>query len=255
MEERLIIFGRENLTLEILKIGGVTLRRYDSLESTNKTALKEKNAPHLLTIVADTQNGGKGRMGRQYFSYDGGLYMSVVLELKHGNIPLNLYTPGAAVAVCSVLKEKGITDLKIKWVNDLYLNNRKVCGILTECSSDNGKIERVVVGIGINLTPPKGGFPDCIKDKAGCVGYDGDKIELAVSIAKRLESVVKLFPAELVNLYSKDMAFIGEKMTVTDYSDGNKKLQGILLGVNDDCFLRIRLEDGNERLLSSGEIF
>lgn len=233
---------------------GIVFQYYDDTDSTNRIALEKQAAPHLFTVIAETQSGGRGRMGRKYFSYSGGLYMSIVLDTDKINVPLNLCTPCAALAVYTALRECGINDIKIKWVNDIYKNSKKICGILTECRSDKGKIEKIVVGIGINLTEPEGGFPDDIKNKAGCAGYTGEKHSLALSIVKKLDKYIKLQNSEVVAIYESNMAFLGERAVVTDYADGNKKICGTIIGVNNDCFLKIALDDGTERLLSSGEI-
>lgn len=227
---------------------------HDAVDSTNRIALEMPEAPHLTVVTADSQTGGRGRMGRKYFSYGGGLYMSVILDAKKIGIPLHLCTPAAAVAVFEALRELGVSDLRIKWVNDLYRNGKKICGILTECRSDNNGISRIVVGIGINLTNPEDGFPEEIKHKAGCTDYCGDKITLATAIAKRLGELVSSTRSTVVEAYREKMAWIGEQVTVTDYADGNKKVEGTVVGITDDCFLMIDTDDGSRRILSSGEI-
>ena len=180
--------------------------------------------------------------------------MSVALSVDELNIPLNLCTPVAALAVYDSLTEAGCTDLKIKWVNDILKNSKKICGILTECRTDEYGLKNIVVGIGINLKEPYGGFPDEIKEKAGFADYEGDKLLLAESIVRRLGDYIKLDVSEVVTRYEENMAFLGTDVTVTDYADNNNKIKVTILGVNEDCFLRIRLSDGSERLLLSGEI-
>ncbi len=235
-------------------VNGIKIHHYSCVDSTNIIALEDRGALHLTTVIADRQTGGKGRMGRHFFSYDGGLYMSVVLKTSKIKVPYHICTPVAALAVMKTLEEYRIRDIKIKWVNDLLVDGRKVCGILTESRSALDGIDRIVIGIGINLTLPQGGFPEYIKDRAGCVGYKGDKVALAAKIARNIDKYIKGDKCEIVQEYEKNMAWIGNKATVTDYSNDNQKIEGTLMGVNQDCFLKIRLTDGNERLLSSGEI-
>lgn len=232
----------------------VIIKKFDEVDSTNRIALESETAPHLFTVVADSQTGGRGRLGRSFFSYSGGLYMSVVLDVTELNIPLNLCTPAAALAVKDSLEHFGVGGIKIKWVNDLYKNNRKICGILTESRSDKGKIEKIVVGIGINLTEPEEGFPEDIKNKAGCAGYYGNKQTLAVDITKRIGALIKSERDDIISRYRHNMAWLGERVTVTDYSEKNKKVSGVIIGVDENCFLSLRLDDGTEKLLSSGEI-
>ncbi len=235
-------------------INGIRIHHYYCVDSTNRIALENTNAQHLLTVIADSQTGGKGRMGRQYFSYNGGLYMSVVLRLSEIDIPINLCTPAAALAVKGALENVGVSSVKIKWVNDILLNEKKICGILTECRTAEEGIKSIVVGIGINLTEPENDFPAEIKHKAGYANFSGDKLVLASDITIRLGELVKKKPNDIVAEYEKNMVWIGENVTVTDYADNNRKITGKIIGVNDDCFLKIKLDDGTERLLSSGEI-
>ncbi|MBR5322793.1 MAG: biotin--[Clostridia bacterium] len=235
-------------------INGIKVHQYNCVDSTNRIALENTDSQHLLTIISDSQSGGKGRMGRKYFSYNGGLYMSVVLLMPEITIPINLCTPAAALAVKYALEECGIFGVKIKWVNDILLDNRKICGILTECRTTDEGLKNIVVGIGINLTKPEKGFPEEIKDRAGYAGYSGDKLILASNIANRLGNLVKSNPTDIVTQYEKNMAWIGENVTVTDYADNNKKITGTIIGVNEDCFLEIILNDKTEKVLSSGEI-
>ncbi len=235
-------------------INGIKIHHYTCVDSTNRIALENTDSQHLLTVISDSQSGGKGRMGRQYFSYNGGLYMSVVLQMSEIAIPINLCTPAAALAVKDALNEAGVSGVKIKWVNDILLNEKKICGILTECRTTEEGLKNIVVGIGINLTEPENDFPEEIKHKAGCAYYNGDKLILASDIVKRLGALVKTNPTDLVTKYEKNMAWIGESVTVTDYADNNRKITGKIIGVNEDCFLKIILADGTERLLSSGEI-
>lgn len=235
-------------------INGIKIHHYDCVDSTNRIALENTDSQHLLTIISDSQSGGKGRMGRKYFSYNGGLYMSIVLKMSDISIPLNLCTPAAALAVKGALENAGVSGVKIKWVNDILLKDKKICGILTECRTTEEGLKNIVVGIGINLTKPENDFPEEIKYRAGCADFNGDKLILASDIVKRLGAFVKSNPTDIVCEYEKNMAWIGESVTVTDYADNNRKITGKIIGVNEDCFLKIILADGTERLLSSGEI-
>lgn len=232
----------------------VTLLHFATLDSTNRFALDTDEVHHLLTVVADSQTGGRGRLGRSFFSPKSGLYMSVVLNPENINCSLSLCTPAAAIAVSEALEKVGIEGLEIKWVNDLLLNGKKVCGILTEARTTNGKIDKIVVGIGINLLEPEGGFPEDISNKAGAVNYGGDKLKLAVDIAQRLDNYISSDSSAICDEYRKRLAFVGCEREITDYASGNEKIQGTLIGVNENCFLRIMTSQGEEKVISSGEI-
>ena len=209
---------------------------------------------HLDTVIADSQTGGRGRLGRSFFSPDGGLYVTIVLEPCNIVCGLSMCTAAAAVAVREALEDEGIAGLQVKWVNDILKDGRKVCGILTEARSEGGEISRVAVGIGINLKEPKNGFPEDIKDRAGAVGFLGDKLELAAKIATRLGGILEKSPETVAERYKSNLAFVGETVTVTDYANGAKKLRAKILGVDENCFLTVETESGDIRKISSGEI-
>jgi len=180
--------------------------------------------------------------------------MSVVLDPTKIDCGLSLCTAAAAVAVKDALEDVGITGLTVKWVNDILKDGKKVAGILTEASSRGGSIDRVVVGIGINLKEPDGGFPDEIKKRAGAVGYGGDKSELASSIAERLIEYVKKSREEVARLYGASLGMIGERVMARDYTRPDEIFEGIVLGIDENCFLRIKTDNGEVLTLSSGEI-
>lgn len=237
------------------EIDSIKILHYDLVESTNSVALSEKNAEHLLTVVADEQTGGRGRMGRSFYSYYGGLYMSVVIDCDRLTVPYNLCTPAAAVAVREALSENGVDNIKIKWVNDLLIDDKKICGILTEARSEGGRLDRLVVGIGINLSRVREiGFPDEISDKAGVALFDGDRLALASRIAKRLGELIEGDGKIILDNYRMHLARVGKDVYVTDYSDGNKKTLVKLLGIDDNCYLKVLMGDGTEKTMSSGEI-
>ena len=155
--------------------GMIIIRKlcFESLPSTN-TYAKENIAVLSLPslIIANEQTAGRGRRGNSFFSpKDTGLYMTIVFEEK-GNS--ELLTPIAAVAVCETLEKAGI-DPKIKWVNDIFINGRKVCGILAERCISDGK-SYIILGIGINISTCV--FPDELKN-AGSINIDCDKEKLA----------------------------------------------------------------------------
>ena len=145
------------------------------ISSTNQYLKKkgiEENLPHGSFVAAEAQTEGKGRRGRTFYSPAGsGLYLSVLMRPKRTAQESLTLTATAAAAVCRAVEEVCGVSLGIKWVNDLYLGERKVCGILTEAVTDfeTGDIELVVVGIGLNLRMPAGGFPGELSEVAGAI--------------------------------------------------------------------------------------
>ena len=146
------------------------LRVYDTVGSTNEVAKEITLGDTPAMILANKQDAGKGRLGRRFASPSGtGLYMTIAL---HPCFDLNksLYvTMAAAVAVCRALEKVAGVKVKIKWVNDLFYNNKKICGILTEAQTnfESGNIDRLIIGIGVNCFP--GSFPEELADIVGCV--------------------------------------------------------------------------------------
>lgn len=132
------------------------IKRYETLVSTNDEAkrMARQGAPEGTVIVAGMQTGGRGRHGKSFYSPEGGLYMSLLLRPRFSD--MTLITPAAAVAVCREVNGYGF-DCKIKWVNDIYKDGKKVCGILTESDVAEGW---AVLGIGLNTVTPGDGAPD-----------------------------------------------------------------------------------------------
>ena len=193
----------------------------DRCVSTNDEAylLAENGAANGTTVTAREQTGGKGTNGRSFFSPGKtGIYMSVILRNVKQDRLLDV-TPMAAVAVSRTLDKIFGVKTRIKWVNDVYLDGKKVCGILTKAQSKNGKTDFIVVGIGINLFAPEGGFPDDIKNTAGFVSRKYDEAlrqktieEIAVLLcdyAERLDD--ETVSADIKRYYAKRRIFIDEK--------------------------------------------
>jgi len=148
---------------------------YDSLESTNITA-KEfslSGAAHGTVIIADSQTKGKGRHGKAFHSPPGhGIYMSFVLNPDQLSISTNsLITLSAAITVCEAIEAVTDKSPKVKWVNDIFLDGRKVCGILTESviGAQSHIQQGIILGIGINFTTPLHEFPDQLQQTAGAL--------------------------------------------------------------------------------------
>ena len=154
---------------------------YDTLESSNRTAklLALDGAPHGTLVLTAHQSAGRGRLGRRFESPAGkGVYCSVLLRPEMPAANAQTATISAAVAVCRAVKKLCGLELAVKWVNDLYYQGRKVCGILTEAGTDleSGQLEWLVVGIGLNLTSTAADWPEELARKAGSL-YPGGPAE------------------------------------------------------------------------------
>lgn len=148
---------------------------FDSVDSTNNMcqARAATGEPEVYVAIAGNQTAGRGRRGRTFYSPDGtGLYMSILLRPSGLSAEESLaFTTMAATSVAQSIETVTGKAAVIKWVNDVYMNSRKVCGILTEGSFnlESGDLDYAIVGIGINVREPDGGFPEEIRDIAGAV--------------------------------------------------------------------------------------
>lgn len=234
----------------------------DEVDSTNtylKRLAAEAGAEEGTVVVASRQTGGRGRMGKSFFSPDDtGLYMSILLKPDIQASEAVSITAAAAVAVARAIEE--LTDIaaQIKWVNDIYISGRKVCGILTEASFNSGskKPDYAVLGIGVNIFPPEGGFPQDIAGKAGFVfpcRKAGAKENLMEAILQEFNILYKnIEDKTFTEEYRSRSCVIGKDVTVVC---GNHSYPATVLDITSDCKLKTALPDGSVQYLSSGEIF
>lgn len=206
-------------------------------------------------IFALSQTGGRGRMGRSFFSYEGGIYMSLILKPNLTAESSLFITTAAAVAVSRAIEKLFGKKTQIKWVNDIYIEDKKVCGILTEgVISEGSKLSGAVLGIGINLGVPKA-FPEEISSIANSVLDTEDDFKLK---AKLIALIVSRFFAIYKNPQSKDYMKEYRRRSYLDGKTVEFLQEGILhtakvLGVTDEAGLKI-LVNGEEKILSAGEV-
>lgn len=234
------------------------VERYDCLVSTNLTAKEraQHGADEGLVVVAAHQTAGRGRLGRQFYSPDGtGLYMSVVLRPDLTPAQVLYLTTAAAVAVAQTVEEMTGEPAAVKWVNDVYCRQKKVAGILTEGEWQDGKLCYAVLGIGINLTAPKTGFPSDIADKAGAVflADPADADTMMNAVLTRFDGYYRhLTDRPHLAEYRRRSLLTGqavELLSVDDRPLGTVTVEG----VDDDFSLLVR--DGQTvRALSSGDV-
>ncbi len=220
---------------------------FDSVDSTSSYA--RRNASSLETpciITASHQTNGRGRQGKSFFSPEGtGLYMTLLLQTEPKSA---LITPAAAVAVCKATET--LTDIKpsIKWVNDIFVNGKKVCGILSECFRENGKTF-ISVGVGINLTTSE--FPPEL-NQAASLGVECSKDKLSRLISNGIIEYINNPDDEyIISEYKKRLFIIGKKIT---YEKNGNTVEATVCDINEKCNLIVRTDDLNTDILSSGEI-
>lgn len=238
---------------------------YESAESTNTLAklLGERGAPHGTLVTAARQTAGRGRLGRAFFSDSpGGVWMTTILR---PDIPVQdaaLLTVLAAVAVVRVLKVKCNLLAGIKWTNDILIGGKKLCGILTEMTSEaeTGRVQQVALGIGLNANQKKEDFPQELTDVATSLYIvSGRKFERAALIAAIYREVLSLFdtgaltvgrPA-LLSEYRGYLVGLRKEISVRQACG---QFKATALGIDDRARLLVRLADGSTKALESGEI-
>ncbi|MBQ8589332.1 MAG: biotin--[Firmicutes bacterium] len=254
--------------------------KFDQLDSTNAKAreLASSGASHGTVIVAGEQTAGRGRLGRSFVSpKNSGIYLSVILRpevIGLDNSSITLLTTAAAVAVARAVKRALDLELQIKWVNDLYLDGKKVCGILTEGVIDPklGTFDAVIIGIGLNYREPDGGFPDELKDIAGALIPAGQTVstehlptcdELAMFLSEELLSLLpNLTSREFLNEYRSRSMVLGRKVRIFPKgpvgSNPERNFENgetvTALDISEDGGLMIRRDNGTVETLTTGEI-
>ena len=231
---------------------------YDALESSNLTAkqLALTGAPHGTLILTGQQNAGRGRLGRRFESPAGkGVYCSLLLRPSLSAADAQTVTVGAAVAVARVVKALCGLELGIKWVNDLYYQGKKVCGILTEAGADieSGQLEWLVVGIGLNLTTTAADWPDELARTAGSLFPGGpspvSRAALAGAIARELLSLCPAF--DCLDEYRARCFVPGHWVTVCTNSE---TYAAKALFIDDAGRLVVEREGGRQEALRHGEV-
>ena len=229
--------------------------------STNALVREKANqgCPEGCVIVACEQTAGRGRYGRQFFSpVDSGVYLSLLLRpTAYSPQQATCLTAAAAAAMCQAIEAVTGQQPGIKWVNDIFLHGKKVCGILTEAAVglETGTLNYMVLGAGVNLYPPAEGFPEEIQSIAGSV------LERSCPEAKnRLvgEFLNRLWyfytrpecRAYLEDYRSRSLA-IGQNVTVLS---AGRAVSAYAYGIDDDFRLLVRYENGDTEALSYGEI-
>ena len=240
---------------------GKNILYFDETDSTNTEIKKaaEKDAPHGTLAVADYQSMGKGRRGRSWAAPHGvGIWMSLLLRPELPPTCASMLTLVAALAVADGIREVCDLEAKIKWPNDIVVNGKKVCGILTEMSTELECINYIVTGIGINVANHE--FPEEIRDVATSLyletGKEVRRSQLIAAIMRAYEGYYDKFMENqnlksLMDVYNSRLANCGTQVRVL--SPGNE-YTGMALGIDEMGELLVRTEDGKVCKVISGEV-
>jgi len=244
---------------------------FKSLESTNLTAKKMALDGALpgTVVIAEEQTKGRGRMGRSFHSPPaGGIYMSFILEPRFDVVKSVLITTAASVAVCKAIEKVTGISCQIKWVNDVYMGAKKICGILTEAVTDfeSGHIDYIVLGIGINYSTSRSAFPKELSGIAGALFENtaGDGISRNRLIAEVINHVLeineKLESREFIEDYKRRSFVLGKDILIIPTTGLDKErnlaegISAAAVDIDGDGGLVVRYQDGSVGTLNSGEI-
>ena len=246
-------------TREIVRLGAI--------ESTSSTALQlgRQGAAAGTVVMAESQTGGRGRLNRNWLSPpETGLYFSIILRPLLDPVDLPKITLAAGVAVCKAIEDELCLKPTIKWPNDILLDDRKVGGILSEAGpieqTSSGQQTLVVVGIGLNIKKPAGGFPPELLGKATALADHLDKAvvgeDLVLPIADDLDRQVALLEQgefqKILDQWQQRDGIRGRKLTwVTPLGE---KVIGTSLGPDPDGMLQVKDEHGKIHTVISGDV-
>lgn len=254
------------LSAEVIRsalIGKNTDRKIIVLEETGSTniAAKERaasGAPHGTVVVADKQTAGRGRLSRSFVSPSGkGLYMSVIIRPELGINSAPMITSAAAVAAALAVEKLCGHEVQIKWVNDLYMNGKKICGILTEASLDleMKSLDYAVVGIGINVRSMKEDFDEELQLRATSVedesGIVVDRNALCAEVLNNLDIWLgRIENRGFIVEYRRREYLTGKHITA---ESGGKTITGTAVGIDRNANLMVELPSGEIINLNAGE--
>ncbi len=232
---------------------------FQELDSTNNYAkqLGSTGIKENTLIIAESQTNGRGRMGRTFYSPNStGLYFSLLLHPEFSAEKSLFLTVMASVSVAETIMEYSEKDVKIKWVNDVYIDGKKACGILTEGKINSDKnLDYAVVGIGVNLVAPQNDFPNDIKDIATSV-FQGNiekniKYEFLAKIINKFFDMYNCKDTDYIKRYKEYSYLIGKEINIIQ---GDTARPARVLDINDDCHLVVENEIGEKEEISSGDV-
>lgn len=227
------------------------------VDSTN-TALKNRAREGLPTgtvLLTGRQTGGRGRLGRQFASPSGGIYLSVLLRPQ---AHLRRLTAVTAAAVRRAITTVCGVQVGVKWRNDLLLGGKKVCGILAEVSFARGALDYAVVGIGINCNTDPAAFPPEVRQIATSLaaelGESVDETALAAAVIRELYAMDAALPEgaeDWMADYAAACVTLGKPVRVLR---GQTEIPALAVGMDADGGLLVRYEDGKTAVIDTGEV-
>ncbi len=253
------LFGYEIKNgLKTRTIGKKEVYHYETTDSTNNRAyeLAEQGEPEGTVVVAESQTHGKGRIGRKWVSpKGGGIYMSLILrpDVEIDEVPS--VTLVAAVAITRAIKNIIGINARIKWPNDIFYSEKKVCGILTEIKAQPGRVDFLILGVGINVNTTVGKLPAGSTSLKHETGYPINRAQLMRCILEELEKYYKKFRKEgfasLRPECKKLSSVLGENVKIKEH---HKVVKGKAVDIDSKGALIVKDNKGQRRRIFSGDV-
>lgn len=234
---------------------------YEETASTNAVAKREmRSGRDNILVAAERQSEGRGRLGKSFYSPgESGVYMTIGLRPRESAEKTVFLTVAAAVAAARAIDSLFDIRTQIKWVNDIYYQGKKLCGILTEAEFEveSGGISYAVVGIGVNMQVPEGGFPEDIRQKAGALSQFSEKKVLRNQFIAELvnqfdETCAQLDSLEFLQEYRERSCLIGKRVKVLQA--GAEPREAKVLAIDERARLVVYTADGETIAMSSGDV-
>jgi BirA family biotin operon repressor/biotin-[acetyl-CoA-carboxylase] ligase len=243
------------------KIFGRNIHHYFRVGSTNDVAfqLAQEGAVEGTLVLSEEQTSGRGRLGRSWFSERNlGIYMSLILRPAMKPLHAPVFNLAVAVAVSRAIEQTCNVAADIKWPNDVLINGRKCCGILTEMSADMDQIKYLVIGIGINVNHPV--FPKSLQGQASSLFLEGgrrfSRIEIILALLKNLEDLYLESQEKgrelILEQWMQRSSFSHGKEVSVDLSD--RQVHGTTLGLGREGALRVKLGNGQIEEIMTGDV-
>ena len=259
------ILTKGSVSVHLPEIISKDVHVFDSVDSTNNVLkdMARNGAPSGTVVISDHQTGGKGRRGRSFSSPKGvGIYLSYLFKPESGFDKISNLTSWTAIAVSDAIYNAYGIDSQVKWVNDLLMNRKKICGILTEVTveAESGLIDNCIIGIGINVNETS--FPAELSEIATSISLENggktfDRSKLAAELIRSLGDLVYRWPDDeyYLNRYRKSNVTVGSRIVAyPQLAENSEGHSGTAIAINEDFTLKVKFDDGSEADLRSGEV-
>jgi len=240
---------------------GREIHHFTKLSSTNNLAkeLAMKGVKEGTIIIAETQSRGRGRVGRRWVSPKGGIWFSTILRPQVSPKDALKLTFMTAVAVAKTVRKTFNLNAEIKWPNDVLINGRKVCGILTEMSTRGNIVDFVVIGVGINANVDVDALPEYLKGSVTSLEKEMkgevERESFLRALLEELEHYYKMFERKGFDIILEEWkslsSLLGAYVEILSFDE---KIEGLAIDVDQNGALIIKLKDGPIRKVMSGDV-